>query len=166
MPIFPFMSPKKLWKVVRRSFNDFWSSNVLKLSASLAFSTIFSLPGLLIIIIWCSNFFYRREVIEGSLYNQLSKFIGKNAADAVQQAMQNAPHTGSTHIATIVGFAALLIGATSVFGEIQDSINLLWRLKAKPRKGEGWLRLIINRLLSFSMIVSLGFILLVSLVIN
>jgi membrane protein len=160
------MSPKKLWRIIGRSFNDFWAGNVLKLSASLAFSTIFSLPGLLIIVIWLSNIFYRREVIEGSVYNQLSKFIGKDAAGAIQETMQNSLHTGSSHLATIIGFAALLIGATSVFGEIQDSINLLWRLKAKPRKGKGWLRLIINRLLSFSMIVSLGFILLVSLVIN
>src|SRR5205085_11744210 len=82
------------------------------------------------------------------------------------ETMQNSLHTGSSNIATVVGFAALLIGATSVFGEIQDSINLIWRLKAKPRKGRGWLRLIINRLLSFSMIISLGFILLVSLAIN
>src|SRR6266704_1574845 len=126
-----FMSPKRTWKIIKCSFADFFNNNVLKLSASLAFSTIFSLPGLLIIIIWFSNIFYRREVIEGTLYNQLSKFIGKNAADAIQQAMQNSLHTGSSHIATIIGFAALLIGATSVFGEIQDSINLLWRLKAK-----------------------------------
>jgi len=166
MPIFPFMSPKKLWRVIRRTGADFVDKNVLKLSASLAFSTIFSLPGLLIIVIWFSNIFYRREVIEGSVYSQLSKFIGKDAAGAIQQTMQNSLHTNSNHLATIIGFAALLIGATSVFGEIQDSINLLWRLKAKPRKGKGWLRLIINRLLSFSMIVSLGFILLVSLVIN
>src|SRR5436190_10410011 len=133
MAIFPFMSPGKLWRIIKRTGADFVNTNVLKLSASLAFSTIFSLPGLLIIIIWCSNFFYRREVIEGSLYGQLSKFIGKNAAESIQQAMQNSIHTGPSHLATIVGFAALLIGATSVFGEIQDSINNLWRLKAKPR---------------------------------
>jgi membrane protein len=166
MAIFPFMSPKKLWRVIKRTGSDFVDHNVLKLSAALAFSTIFSLPGLLIITIWCSNIFYRREVIEGTLYNQFSKFIGKNAADAIQTAMQNSLHTTGSHLATIVGFAALLIGATSVFGEIQDSINHIWRLKAKPKKGTGWLRLIINRLLSFSMIISLGFILLVSLVIN
>jgi membrane protein len=166
MAIFPFMAPKKLWRVIKRSFSDFWDNNVLKLSAALAFSTIFSLPGLMIIIIWFSNIFYRREVVEGTIYNQLSKFIGEDAAGVIQQAMQNSIHTTGSHLATIVGFAALLIGATSVFGEIQDSINHIWRLKAKPRKGQGWLRLLINRLLSFSMIISLGFILLVSLVIN
>ena len=160
------MTPKRTWKILKRSFADFFNNNVLKLSAALAFSTIFSLPGLLILIIWFSNIFYRREVVEGSLYEQIGKFIGKDAAAAIQEAMKNSLQTGGSHLATIVGFAALIIGATSVFGEIQDSINLIWRLKAKPKKGTGWLRLIINRLLSFSMIVSLGFILLVSLVIN
>ena len=160
------MAPKRTWNILKRSFADFFANNVLKLSAALAFSTIFSLPGLLIIIIWFSNLFYRREVVEGSLYKQIAKFIGTDAAASIQEAMKNSIQAGASHLATIVGFAALIIGATSVFGEIQDSINLIWRLKAKPRKGRGWLRLIINRLLSFSMIVSLGFILLVSLVIN
>ena len=160
------MSPKRTWKIIKCSFADFFNNNVLKLSASLAFSTIFSLPGLLIITIWFSNIFYRREVVEGSLYGQMAKFIGQDAAASIQQTMRNALISGNTHLATIIGFAALIIGATSVFGEIQDSINLLWKLKAKPRKGRGWLRLIINRLLSFSMIVSFGFILLVSLIIN
>jgi len=160
------MAPRRIWKIIKCSVNDFFANNVLKLSSSLAFSTVFSLPGLLIIIIWISDFFYRREVVEGSLYGEMAKFIGKDAAAGIQRTMSNAVVAGHNHFATIVGFAALIIGATSVFGEIQDSINLLWRLKAKPKKGTGWLRLIINRLLSFSMIISLGFILLVSLVIN
>lgn len=166
MTIFPFMAPVRTWKVIKRSFADFFGNNVLKLSSSLAFSTIFSLPGLLIIIIWISTIFYKRQVVEGSLYGEMAKFVGADAAAGIQRTMSNAVVTGHTQFATIVGFIALIIGATSVFGEIQDSINLLWKLKAKPRKGRGWLRLIINRLLSFSMIISLGFILLVSLVIN
>lgn len=160
------MAPKKTWNIIKRSFADFFAYNVLKLSASLAFSTIFSLPGLLIIIIWFSNLFYRREVVEGSLYGQMAKFIGKDAAASIQETMRTSLLSGNSHFATIVGLVSLIIGATSVFGEIQDSINLLWKLKAKPRKGHGLLRFIINRLLSFSMIVSLGFILLVSLIIN
>ncbi|HET9825700.1 MAG TPA: YihY/virulence factor BrkB family protein [Chitinophagaceae bacterium] len=160
------MAPGRIWKIIKRSFADFFANNVLKLSSSLAFSTIFSLPGLLIIIIWISNIFYRREVVEGSLYGEMARFIGADAATGIQRTMSNAVVTGHNHFATIAGFVALIIGATSVFGEIQDSINLLWKLKAKPKKGTGWLRLIVNRLLSFSMIISLGFILLVSLVIN
>src|SRR5437762_4005163 len=117
--IFPFMAPGRIWKIIKCSFADFFANNVLKLSASLAFSTIFSVPGLLIIIIWFSNIFYRREVIEGSIYKQVSKYIGKDVAAAIQEAMQNSIQTTGGHLATIVGFAALLIGATGVFGEIQ-----------------------------------------------
>src|ERR1051325_8771062 len=106
MPLFSFMSPKRLWRVLRRSFADFFTSNILKLSSSLAFSTIFSVPGLLIIVIWFSNIFYRREVIEGSIYKQVSKFIGKDVAGAIQEAMQNSLTTTGGHLATIVGFAA------------------------------------------------------------
>lgn len=161
-----FMSPRRLWKVIRRSVAGFFTNNVLKLSASLAFSTIFSLPGLLIIIIWLSNLFYRREVVEGSLYGQMAKFVGKDAAASIQETMRNSLISGGGHFAAIIGLASLIIGATGVFNEIQDSINLLWKLKAKPKKGHGLIRFIFNRLLSFSMIISLGFILLVSLVIN
>ena len=166
MIIFPFMSPKRTWKVIKCSFADFFANNVLKLSASLAFSTIFSLPGLLIIIIWISDLFYRRDVVEGSLYGQIAKFVGKDAAESIQYTMENSLTGTNNHFATIVGLVSLIIGATSVFGEIQDSVNRLWKLKAKPRKGRGLFRFIINRLLSFSMIISLGFILLVSLIIN
>ena len=166
MTIFPFMAPKKLWNILRRSVSDFIDDNVLTLSSALAFSTIFSLPGLLIIIVWLATIFYGRDIIEGTIYRQIEGFVGTSAAKSIQEVMQSPMFTDSSKIATIIGFGSLIIGATAVFGEIQDSINLIWKLKSKPKKGRGWLRLIINRLLSFSIIVSLGFILLVSLVIN
>jgi membrane protein len=160
------MSVHNTWKILKQSFSDFVSDNILKLSASLAFSTVFALPGLLIIIIWISDFFYGREAVEGGVYKQIAGFVGHNAAVDIQTMIKNATLSGDSSFATIVGLIALIIGATSVFSEIQDSINFIWRLKAKPRRGRGWLTLIINRLLSFSMVVGLGFILLVSLVIN
>lgn len=138
----------------------------MKLSAALAYYTIFSLPALLIIIIWISDVFYGREAIEGALYGQLSKFIGDNASVQIQETIKNASYSGESYFATIVGVVTLVLGATSMFTEIQDSINFIWRLKTKPKKGKGWLLLIINRLLSFSLVVSLGFLLLVSLLIN
>jgi membrane protein len=163
MTIFPFMAPKRLWSILKRSVSDFIDDNVLKLSSSLAFSTIFSLPGLLIIIVWLATIFYGREIIEGTIYKQIEGFVGLAAAKSIQEAMRSTMHSDSSKLATIIGFSSLIIGATAVFGEIQDSINLIWKLKSKPKKGRGWLRLIINRLLSFSIIVSLGFILLVHL---
>ena len=155
-----------MWSIIKQSFSDFIDNKVLKLSAALAFYTIFSLPAMLIIIITVSDIFYGREAIEGTLYNQISGFVGTEAAVQIQQTIRNAALSHNSKFATMVGFITLLIGATSVFSEIQDSINQIWKLKAKPFKGKGFFRLIINRLLSFSLVVGLGFILLVSLVIN
>lgn len=160
------MTVKDAWKIVKQSIVNFFANNTLKLSASLAFFTILALPGLLIIIIWFTDMFYGREAIEGSIYNQIEKFVGHSAALDIQQTIQNTSLSSSSHFATIVGTITLIIAATSVFGEIQDSINKIWRLKARPRKGFGILKMIFDRLLSFSIIITLAFILLVSLIIN
>ncbi|MEO7924073.1 MAG: YihY/virulence factor BrkB family protein [Chitinophagaceae bacterium] len=160
------MTIKDSWKITRHTFKDFFDHNVLKLSAALAFFTIFALPGLLIIIIWVSDLFYGRDVVEGSVYKQIEGFVGHNAALAIQDTIRNATQSSGGQFATIVGLFALIFGATSVFDEIQHSINSIWRLKARPRKGHGLIKFILNRLLSFSMIITMGFILLVSLVIN
>jgi membrane protein len=154
------------WKITKNSFRDFIESSVFKLSAALAFFTIFSLPGLLIIVIWVSDLFYGRDIVEGSVYRQLESFVGHKTALDIQDTIRTATHYGSSQFATIVGVIALLIGATSVFSEIQDSINFIWRLKAKSKKKFAWLKIIFNRLLSFSMIITLGFLLLVSLFIS
>jgi membrane protein len=160
------MPLKRYWNIIKQAFVDFFDKKVLKLSASLAYYTVFSLPALLIIIIWVTDIFYGRAAVEGSVYRQLTDFVGKDAAIQVQETIRGARLSSDTNWATIVGVVTLLIGATGVFGEIQESINGIWHLKAKPRKGRGWLKLIINRLLSFSMIITLGFLLLVSLIIN
>jgi membrane protein len=160
------MSLKDIWKLTKKTVTDFIESNSFKLSASLAYFTVFSLPGLLIIIIWVSELFYGSDVVEGTVYSQIEGFVGHDAALSIQETIKNASQSSEGNFATIVGVIALVIGATTVFGEIQDSINRIWKLKAKPKKGLGFLKLLLNRLLSFSMIVSLGFILLVSLLLN
>ena len=157
---------KNTWSVIMQSFIDFIDNKVFKLSAALAFYTIFSLPAMLIIVISVSDIFYGRAAIEGTLYHQISGFVGADAALQIQQTIRGAAQSQSSNFAAIVGFITLLIGATSVFSEIQDSINHIWKLKAKPRKGKGFLKMMLNRLLSFSIVVSLGFLLLVSLLIN
>jgi len=157
---------RNAWKIITQTFSDFFSNRILKLSAALAYYTIFSLPGLIIIVIWVSDIFYGHEAIEGTVYKQIAGFVGTDAALQIQETIRNASLSGDGGFATIIGLVTLVLGATSVFSEIQDSINLIWRLKPRPKKGRGWLKLIINRLLSFSMIITLGFLLLVSLLIN
>ncbi len=160
------MALKKIASILKDSFSDFFENRVLKLSAALAYYTIFSLPGLIIIVIWISDIFYGQDAVEGTVYGQIAGLVGQDAALQIQQTIRNATLSSESQFATIIGLATLIIGATSVFSEIQDSINLVWKLKAKPKKGRGWLKLITNRLLSFSIVVSLGFLLLVSLIIN
>ena len=121
---------------------------------------------MLIIIISVSDIFYGRAAIEGTLYHQIAEFVGTDAAIQIQQTIRGAALSQSSYFATIVGIITLLFGATSVFSEIQDSINHIWKLKAKPQKGKGFLKLVLNRLLSFSLVISLGFLLLVSLLVN
>jgi membrane protein len=159
-------SPKDIWSILKQSFSDFIDNKVFKLSAALAFYTIFSLPAMLIIIISMSDVFYGRAAIEGTLYHQIAEFVGSDAAIQIQQTIRAAALSQSSYFATVVGIVTLIFGATSVFSEIQDSINFIWKLKTKPRKGMGFLKLLFNRLLSFSLVVTLGFLLLVSLLIN
>ena len=156
---------KSIWSITKQSFSDFIDNKVLKLSAALAYYTIFSLPAMLIIIISVSDIFYGRSAVEGTLYKQIAGFVGSDAALQVQDTIRGAALSKSSYLATIVGIITLLIGATSVFSEIQDSINHIWKLKSKP-KGTGILKMLVNRLLSFSLVVSLGFLLMVSLLIN
>jgi membrane protein len=160
------MKIRNAFTITGKALVDCFNNNVFKLAASLAYFTVFSLPGLLIITIWIGKFIYGKEVVENSLYDHLANLIGSSAAESIHQTVRAATTQSSSTIATIVGITSLVIGATSVFSEIQDSINYIWKLKVKPRKGRGFVKMLFNRLLSFSMIISLGFILLVSLFIN
>jgi membrane protein len=155
------ISFKGMLEVFKNAFTGFNDDKVTKLSGSLAYYTIFSLAPLLIIIISLCGLFLGREAVEGKIYSQLNGFVGADTAEQLQQIIKNASLAGKSKIAAIIGGITLLIGATTVFAEIQDSINGIWGLKPKPKKG--WLKMLQNRFLSFSVIISLGFLLLVSL---
>ena len=148
-------------EVFKNSFAGFSDDKIMKLSAALAYYTIFSMGPLLIVIISLCGWFLGREAVEGKIYSQLAGFVGADTAASLQEIIKNASITGKSKLAAIISGATLLIGATSVFAEIQDSINGIWGLKPKPKRG--WLKMIQNRFLSFSVIISLGFLLLVSL---
>ena len=149
------------WTVLKNSFRGFVTDKVPKLSGSLSYYMIFSMGPLLLIIITFSSIFFRREAIEGGIYQQLESFTGSDTAIQLQQIIKNASLSGKTTIATIIGIITLVIGATSVFAEMQDSINMIWGVKAKPKKN--WLKFVKDRVMSFSIIISLSFLLLVSL---
>ena len=159
-------SVKKLhfFSVLKKAFLGFWEDNAFKLSASLSYYTIFALGPVLIIIISLAGVFFGREAVQGKIYGQIKGLVGSEAAITVQEIIQNIQRTNQSTAGAIVGFILLLVGATGVFTEIQDSINYIWSIKSKPKKG--WLKFLINRLLSFSLVVSMAFILLVSLIIH
>jgi len=155
---------KKLPQVLKQSVKDFFADKVLRLSAALAYYTVFSLAPMLIIILSILQIFYGPDAAQGTIYGQIKNFVGADAALQIQETIKSARLSNQGGFATVVGVITLIIGATSVFGEIQDSINYIWQLKAKPKKG--FIKMLINRLLSFSMVICLGFLLLVSLIIN
>ena len=152
---------KGLWKVLKNSGKGFANDHIMKKSASLAYYTVFSLGPLLIVIVYLASLFLGREAVEGSIYNQMQSFVGADAAMQLQEIIKNAAVSGSGNFAAIIGIATLLIGATTVFADMQDSINDIWGLKPKPKAG--WIKLVKDRLLSFGVVASLGFLLLVSL---
>jgi len=155
---------KEIGKVIIQSFKNFAEDKIPKYSASLAYTTVFSFGPLLIVIIFLCSIFFGQEATQGRIYAQMQQFVGHDAADQLQTIIKNASLSGKGTAAAVIGIITLLLGATAVFAEIQDSINTIWGLKAKPKKGL-W-KIIRNRFLSFSVVVSLGFLLLVSLAIS
>jgi membrane protein len=158
------------WKLVKKNvtvfMQEFTDNRIPKMSASLAYYTVFSLPALLLIILWINRLVYDEQLVEGTLFGGLAGLIGTENARVIENAIQKVQLSGSNYIAKTLGIVTLLLGATGIFGEMQDSINRVWHLKIVKTKGRGWIRLILNKLLSFSMIGVLGFLLLVSLVVN
>ena len=152
------------WKLLKKTFQEFDDDNALKLSASLSYYTIFSLPPLLIIIISIFSIFFGREAVNGQFFGQINGMVGNEAAIQIQETIKNIELTENSAFTAIFGGIMLLIGASGVFAEIQSSINYIWGLKAKPDKGI--VKFLKNRLMSFSMIASVGFLLLVSLMVN
>src|SRR6201996_7449647 len=164
MSIFSKAYLNKIWKVLVATFSGFINDNGLKLSASLAYYTVFSLAPLLILVISLAGLFFGNDAATNRLYPQIAHYVGSNAAIQIQDMLKSLALSGKTGIAVIFGVVTLMLGASSIFIEIQDSLNIIWRVKAKPKKG--WLKLLQNRFLSFSLIVSLGFLLLASLIVN
>ncbi|MGY0038370.1 YihY/virulence factor BrkB family protein [Pedobacter sp. NJ-S-72] len=133
----------------------FVEDRVMKLSAALAYYTIFSLTPLIIIVISAASIFFSDKLNPGTeLFAQINEMAGPEAAKQIQGFVANANLTGKSTMGLIIGIGTLVVGSTAIFIEIQDSINMIWKVKAVPKKG--WLKMLTNRLLSFSLIISMG----------
>jgi membrane protein len=155
---------KKIGHLLKETYNGFIDDNGIKLSAALSYYTVFSLPPLLIIIMSLSGIFFGADAVKGEIFGQINGLVGSNAALQIQETLKNIELSNSNSFAQTFGIIALLIGASGVFAEIQDSINYIWGIKAKPKRG--LIKYIYNRLMSFSMIGSVGFLMLVGLIVN
>lgn len=155
---------KNTFTILKNSALGFINEDTMKYSASLAYYTIFSIGPILVLMISLAGIFYGEDAIKGKLFSELNELIGRNAARQVQEIIKNLELSGKSSMALIISIVTLIIGATTVFGDIQNSINKIWHVRAKPKKG--WLKLIMDRLLSSSLVIGLGFLLVVTLVIN
>lgn len=150
-----------IWQSLKDAFSGFSDDKVTKLAASLAYYTGFALAPLFILIMSISSLFFGQEAVQGSMDNEIREFVGSEAARQIQDIIRSSALTGRSTMATIIGAITLVIGATTVFAELQDSMNSIWGLKPRPKVGI--MKTIQTRVLSFGVIASLGFILLVSL---
>lgn len=154
----------KAGRTLKETFVEFIDDNAIKLSASLSYYTIFALPPLLIVIIALCGIFFGKEAVRGEIFGQINGFVGNEAAHQIQDIIKNVKLKNDNFFVATAGVATLLIGASGLFGEIQSSINYIWGLKAKPKRG--FIKFVKNRIMSFSMIGVMGFLLLVCLLIN
>jgi len=152
------------YNLIKEAVSEFIEDNALKLSASLSFYTIFSIAPMLIIIISLAGIFFGAEAVEGKIYGQIKSLVGSDAALQIQDIIKNIKTTGHNSLGAVIGLVILFVATTGVFTEIQDSINYIWSVKAKPKRG--WLKILRDRGVSFSIIISMGFIMLVSLLVS
>lgn len=157
-------SPQHLLPVLKRTFAQFQENNSLRLAAALSYTAVFSIPPLLIVVIAIAGAVFGQEAVTGQVFGQLRGLLGADAAAGLQKIIVNFNRHDAGPLATTVGVGTLLFGATTFFATLQESLNDIWNLKPKPKNGlMQWLK---TRVLSLGLVLSVGFLLLVSLVLS
>lgn len=155
---------KNLGQLFKISFKEWYNKDPFRQSAIIAYYAIFSIPGLLVLIIAIAGYFFGENVVNKNLINQISETIGQETALQIQDILTKSTAEKSTTWGSIIGITILLVGATGVFVELQKTLNLIWNVKVKPQNGL-WL-VIKARLFSFGLILAIAFLLTISLVIS
>lgn len=153
----------ELWQILKDARLGFQRHKLFKLSASLGFYTIFTIGPMMLVIIFISKLFWGLQAIEGTIHDKISGVIGIPAATQIQEIIKNASISGNNYVA-VIGIIMLVFAATTVFTQIQDTMNTIWNLKVKA--GRSWQQMLKNRLISFCIIAGLGLLLLASLILN
>ena len=133
--------------------------------AIIAYNAIFAIPGLLVVVITFAGYFFGDDAVSGHLHKQLSSVMGVDIADQIQKMIIMALKSKDSVMATIIGIATIIIGATAVFVELQKTLNNIWQVKVSDTKSDFWM-FIKTRLFSFGLIISIAFLLLISLVLS
>lgn len=155
---------RTLFTLFKQTFIEFNEDKVPRLGAALAYYTIFSIAPLLLIAIAVAGLVFGREAAQGDIFGQLRGLLGANAAEMVQTMVANAAKPKTSTFATIVGIVTLILGASGVFGQLKDALNTIWDVE--PKKDAGILGMLRDRFLSAAMVFGIGFLLLVSLIID
>lgn len=155
------MNSKIVVRLLKETFAEWQKDKVPLLASSLAYYTMFSIAPLLLICISIAGLFFGEDAVRGEIIGQIQGLVGKEGASAIQSMLQSTqkPHSGGT-IATIFGIITLLFGASGVFGQLQEALDIIWEVKPKP--GRNIAKFLQSRFLSSAMVLVIGFLLLVS----
>jgi membrane protein len=159
------MNIKQIWTLIKSSVSSWLDDYAPSMGAALAYYTVFSIAPLLLIVISTAGLVFGEEAVRGEIFGQLRGLMGDQGAAAVESLLASVSKPEEGAAGAFFGTVLLLIGATTVFGELQDAFDRIWRVPGKDKKGGIW-GLIRTRLFSFGMILGIGFLLMVSLVFN
>jgi len=156
---------RDVFKFLKDTFTNFSKGDPVVYSASIAFYTMLSLPGMIILIINSAGTLFGEEAVSGKLYEQINGIIGSEGAATVQRIVENASQSEDSTLATIISIATLLVSATTVLVSLQKALNRTWGVRAKP-ESKWWLKILLDRIFSLAMLISLGLLLAVSLILD
>ncbi len=156
---------KTIGKLFKKTFTTWLSRDPFRESSIIAYNAIFSLPGLLVVVITFAGYFFGADIVNRQVHNSISDAMGAETADQIQEMVIMAARSKESIWATILGVITMILGATGVFVQMQKSLNIIWEVEATTKKAGLW-RMIRHRLFSFGLILSIAFLLLMSLVIS
>jgi membrane protein len=151
--------------ILRRALAGWWNDNVPRLGASLAYYTLFSLAPILVVAIAIGGLIFGAEAVRGEIVGQIQGMLGREGAEAVQAMLEGAARPSTSVAATAAGVVTFFLGATGAFLELQTALNAIWRVKPKD-DGSFFQVLVIQRLISFGLVVAMGFLLVTSLLVS
>lgn len=155
---------KHTGKLLKTTFQQWNEKDPFRQSAVIAYYAIFSIPGLLVLIISIAGYFFGKESVNKNILNQISNTMGSETAMQISQILVKSTQSNSTFLGSVLGITMLLIGSTAVFVELQKTLNLIWKVEVLPKKGI--ITILKARFFSFGLILAIAFLLMISLVVS